>query len=399
MNENYRLFSSESVTEGHPDKVCDLVADSILDAALSGDPKSRVAVEVCASTDYMMIFGEMTTDADIDAEAVARAAIRSVGYDSAEKGMDADNCRIDVRIKKQSPDISQGVTGSLEKRAGATDPDDALGAGDQGMMFGYACMETPSMMPMPIALSHTLSRRLAEVRRSGVLPYLRPDGKVQVTVAYGKDGVPHHVDTVVVSAQHDEGVPLAQLQDDIKREVILSSIGSELITPDTRFIINPSGRFVLGGPAGDSGLTGRKIIVDTYGGSVPHGGGAFSGKDPTKVDRSASYYARYVCKNLVAAGAADKMELQVAYAIGSAHPVSLCVNTHGTGHIKDKYILDIIRGFFDFRPGAIIRTLGLEAPIYAATTNYGHFGKRDLPWEQTDKASDIMAYIRTLPTA
>ena len=387
----YRLFSSESVTEGHPDKVCDLISDSILDLALAGDPKSRVAVETCASTGYVMVFGEITTTADIDVENAVRNALRSIGY-KKESGIDPDNCEIIVRLDKQSPDIAGGVTSSLEEREGEADAYDRLGAGDQGMMFGYASNETEEHMPLPIYLAHKLSARLTEVRKQGVLPYLRPDGKVQVTVAYDGDK-PHHVDTVVISSQHEEDVTLEQIQTDLKSEVALKVISADLLTEDTKFLINPSGRFVIGGPEGDSGLTGRKIIVDTYGGVTPHGGGAFSGKDPTKVDRSASYYARYVCKNIVASGLAYKLELQVAYAIGKARPVSVCINSFGTGKVSDERLLEIIEKVFDFRPQSIIKTLGLNRPIYTQSTNYGHFGKPNLPWEMTDKVDEIKKAI------
>ena len=373
----YRLFSSESVTEGHPDKVCDLISDSVLDIALAGDPKSRVAVETCASTGFVMVFGEITTQTEIDVEKTVRDALRSIGYEK-ESGIDPENCEVIVRLDKQSPDISMGVTQSLEAREGNEDADDKLGAGDQGMMFGYATNETDDMMPLSISLAHKLSRRLTEVRKSGLIPYLRPDGKVQVTVAYDGDK-PHHIDTVVISSQHDESVTLETIQADLKREVALAVIDKKLLTEETKYLINPSGRFVVGGPEGDSGLTGRKIIVDTYGGVVPHGGGAFSGKDPTKVDRSASYYARYVCKNMVKAGVADKLELQVAYAIGKANPVSVCVNSFGTGKVSDEKILEIIEKVFDFRPHALIKSLKLARPIYTTSTNYGHFGKPDLP--------------------
>lgn len=382
-----RLFTSESVTEGHPDKVCDLIADAVLDAALSADPYSRVAIEVCTTTDFLMIFGEMTCAADIDVERIARETALSVGYDSAEKGLDARSCRIEVRLDRQSPDIGDSVTRSLETRECGAGGADALGAGDQGMMFGYACNETQELMPLTASLSHKLTARLAEVRKSGLLSYLRPDGKAQVTVEY--DGFrPLRVHTVVLSAQHDDGVSRERLSSDLKKYVIDEAL-SGLADKDTIYLINPSGRFVIGGPAGDSGLTGRKIVVDTYGGAVPHGGGAFSGKDPTKVDRSASYYARYVCKNMVAAGAADRLELQVAYAIGKANPVSLAVNSFGTGKADDGRLLEIIDGLFDFRPGAIISQLGLRRPIYKATSDYGHFGKPGLPWEQTDRAEEI----------
>ena len=387
----YRLFSSESVTEGHPDKVCDLISDSVLDVALAGDPKSRVAVETCASTGFVMVFGEITTQTEIDVEKTVRDALRSIGYEK-ESGIDPENCEVIVRLDKQSPDISMGVTQSLEAREGNEDADDKLGAGDQGMMFGYATNETDDMMPLSISLAHKLSRRLTEVRKSGLLPYLRPDGKVQVTVAYDGDK-PHHIDTVVISSQHDESVTLETIQADLKREVALAVIDKKLLTEETKYLINPSGRFVVGGPEGDSGLTGRKIIVDTYGGVVSHGGGAFSGKDPTKVDRSASYYARYVCKNMVKAGVADKLELQVAYAIGKANPVSVCVNSFGTGKVSDEKILEIIEKVFDFRPHALIKSLKLARPIYTTSTNYGHFGKPDLPWEVTDKVDEIKKYL------
>lgn len=392
MQKNYRLFSSESVTEGHPDKVCDLIADNILDAALAGDKMSRVACEICTSTGFVMVFGEMTTESEVDAEKIVRDTLRHIGY-TADSGIDPDNCEVIVRMDKQSPDISMGVSRSLETREGEADAADALGAGDQGMMFGYACTETAELMPLPVSVAHKLSRRLAEVRKSGSLPYLRPDGKVQVTVAYDGDK-PAYVDTVVVSTQHDENVTQERIREDLVREVIVPSTPAEYLTADTKFLINPSGRFVLGGPAGDSGVTGRKIIVDTYGGVVPHGGGAFSGKDPTKVDRSASYYARYVCKNMVAAGAADRLELQVAYAIGRAHPVSLCVNSFGTGKVSDAELLAIVKKIFDFRPQAIITQLNLRAPIYAASTNYGHFGKTSLPWEATDRTDAIKSLLK-----
>ena len=382
-----RLFTSESVTEGHPDKLCDLIADGILDAALAGDPYSRIAAEVCTTTDFLMVFGEMTTAADVDIERIARSAALSIGYDSAEKGLDGKKCRLDIRMDRQSPDIGDSVTHSLESREGSGERAEELGAGDQGMMFGFACTETPELMPLTAVLSHRLCARLAEVRKTGLLPYLRPDGKAQVTVEY--DGYkPLRVYNVVLSAQHDESVTRERLMRDLKKYVVDEAIG-EYTDDKTEYLINPSGRFVIGGPAGDSGVTGRKIVVDTYGGVVPHGGGAFSGKDPTKVDRSASYYARYVCKNMVAAGAADRLELQVAYAIGKANPVSLAVNSFGTGRVSDEKLLEIVRKTFDFRPGCIISALGLRRPIYTSTTNYGHFGKSGLPWEKTDRAEEI----------
>lgn len=389
---NYKLFSSESVTEGHPDKVCDLIADNILDAALAGDKMSRVACEICTSTGFVMVFGEMTTDADVNAEKIVRDTLRNIGYD-LESGIDPFGCEVIVRMDKQSPDISQGVSRSLETREGEADAADALGAGDQGMMFGYACTETEELMPLSISLAHRLSKRLTEARKSGELPYLRPDGKVQVTVAYDGDK-PKYIDTVVVSSQHDESVTQERIRADLIRVVVLPTVDADLVTDETKFLINPSGRFVVGGPEGDSGVTGRKIIVDTYGGVIPHGGGAFSGKDPTKVDRSASYYARYVCKNMVAAGAAKRLELQVAYAIGRAHPVSLCVNSYGTGRVSDEKLLEIVKKIFDFRPQSIITQLGLRSPIYAKSTNYGHFGKPDMPWEQTDRADAIKELLR-----
>lgn len=387
----YRLFTSESVTEGHPDKVCDLIADRILDAAIAGDKMSRVACEVSAANGFVLVYGEMTTKSKIDIEKIVRDTARDIGY-TKENGFDADGAEVVIKINRQSPDISGGVTKSLERREGEKDENDVLGAGDQGMMFGYACTETEELMPLAISLSHKLAKRLAEVRKNGTLPYLRPDGKVQVTVAYDGDK-PMFVDTVVISSQHDEDVSLERIQADLIREVALKAIDEKWIK-NTKFLINPSGRFVVGGPEGDSGLTGRKLIVDTYGGAVPHGGGAFSGKDPTKVDRSASYYARYVCKNMVKAGAADRLELQVAYAIGKARPVSLCVNSFGTAKVSDEKLLEIVKEVFDFRPNAIINNLGLRAPIYSRSTDYGHFGKPDLPWEQTDKVEEIKKLLK-----
>ena len=386
-----RLFTSESVTEGHPDKVCDLIADGILDAALAADPYSRVAAEVCTTTDFLMVFGEMTTAADIDVESIARRTALSIGYDDRAKGLDASSCRLEVRLDRQSPDISNSVTRSLESREGGGRGAEELGAGDQGMMFGFACTETPELMPLTAVLSHRLTARLAQVRRSGLLPYLRPDGKAQVTVEY-EGYKPLRVRTAVLSAQHDESVTNERLAADLKKHVADYVLG-EYADDGTEYLINPSGRFVIGGPEGDSGVTGRKIVVDTYGGVIPHGGGAFSGKDPTKVDRSASYYARYVCKNMVAAGAAERLELQVAYAIGKANPVSLAVNSFGTGRVSDDRLLAVIEKLFDFRPGAIISELDLRRPIYTATTNYGHFGKPGLPWEATDRTEDILKLL------
>ncbi len=392
MKGQNRLFTSESVTEGHPDKVCDLIADNILDAALAADENSRVAIEVCASTGFVLVFGEMTCAGNVDIEKTVRSTLLDIGYDSEEKGMNGNTCKVEVRVDKQSPDISASVTRSLECREGSCTLEESLGAGDQGMMFGFACRETEQLMPLSVVLSHKLTARLAEARKNGELPFLRPDGKAQVTVEY--DGYrPVRVDTVVISAQHDENVSAQTLSESLRYAVADVALGNEWTDDETKYLLNPSGRFVLGGPAGDSGLTGRKIIVDTYGGVVPHGGGAFSGKDPTKVDRSASYYARYVCKNMVAAGAADRLELQVAYAIGKANPVSLSVNSFGTGKVSDARLLEIIKEVFDFRPGSIIKALGLRRPIYAATTNYGHFGKEGMSWEKTDKVKDIIGLL------
>ena len=387
-----RLFSSESVTEGHPDKVCDLIADSILDEALKGDKNSRIACEVCCSTGMTLIMGEFTTSQYIDIQRIVRGVIKGIGYNDPKLGFDYHNCAVLTYINEQSPDISMGVSDSMESKESG-DPYDLIGAGDQGMMFGYACNETEELMPLPISLAHKLTRRLTDVRKDGTVSYLRPDGKSQVTVAYDKFK-PLYVDTVVVSAQHDEGVDIEKVREDIKREVIEKVIPKELLRSQTKIYINPTGRFVIGGPAGDSGVTGRKIIVDTYGGMCPHGGGAFSGKDPTKVDRSACYYARYVCKNVVKSGICDRIQIQVAYAIGRAHPVSICVDTFGTGKLSDAKIEDIIAKEFDFRPAAIIDKLELRSPIYAKTTNYGHFGKSDMPWEQTDKADKLREYLK-----
>lgn len=392
MEKNRFLFSSESVTEGHPDKVCDLIADSILDEALRSDPDSHIACEVCCTTGMAMVMGEFTTESYIDIPAVARRVIKEIGYTDAAYGFDSATCAVLTAIDEQSADIAMGVNSALEARGGESDPESSTGAGDQGMMFGYACRETQELMPLPIMLAHRLTKRLSEARKSGEIPYLRPDGKAQVTVAY-ENGKPQYVDTVVVSTQHDENVDQATLADDVREKIIKSVIKAPLLTDETKIYINPTGKFVIGGPHGDSGVTGRKIIVDTYGGMCPHGGGAFSGKDPTKVDRSACYYARYVCKNLVAAGIADRLQLQVAYAIGKARPVSVCVDTFGTSAYDDAQILGCIEKVFDFRPYSIIRQLDLKKPIYARTTNYGHFGKPDLPWEKTDKVEEIKKYM------
>ncbi len=384
-----KFFTSESVTEGHPDKLCDHVSDSIVDAILSQDPLARCAVECCAAYDRMMIMGEVTTTARVDYESIARDVIKSTGYNFGS--FSYDKCQIIVAIHTQSPDIALGVNHSLENKSGE-EGDALLGAGDQGMMFGFACRETKELMPAPIYFSHELAYRLMKVRKTGLLPYLRPDGKTQVTVEYDGD-TPVRIDTVVISSQHDNKVSQEQLKKDILEYVIKATIPAELLDENTKYFINPTGRFEIGGPEGDSGLTGRKIIVDTYGGRCAHGGGAFSGKDATKVDRSAAYMARYICKNLVAAGLCDQVELQVAYAIGVSRPVSVFINTFGTGKLSDGDIADIVVKEFDLRPYAIIKTLGLRAPIFAQTAAYGHFGKNDLPWEQCDRVEYLKKYL------
>ncbi len=393
MNEEITLFSSESVTEGHPDKVCDRIADSVLDAALAGDPMSRIACEVCCTTGLVVVMGEFTTETYIDIQKIAREAISDIGYTDAAYGFDYKNCAVLTTIDEQSSDIAMGVNEALEAREGQRDIADSVGAGDQGMMFGYACRETDELMPLPITLAHRLTRRLAELRKSGEISYLRPDGKAQVTVAYDRNHNPMYVDAVVVSTQHDEGIDHADLTRDVIEKVIKAVIPADLLRPETKFYVNPTGSFVIGGPHGDSGVTGRKIIVDTYGGACPHGGGAFSGKDPTKVDRSACYYARYACKNIVAAGLADRVQMQVAYAIGKAEPVSLCVDTFGTSKYPDSEILAAVKKVFDFRPYSIIKNLDLRRPIYAATSSYGHFGNPAFPWEKTDKADALKKAI------
>lgn len=394
MNDKIKLFSSESVTEGHPDKMCDKISDAVLDCVLAQDKDSRVACETCCTTGMILVMGEITTKAEVDIPSIVRNVVKDIGYDKSEYGFDYLSCEVIVRLDKQSPDIATGVDTAIENRNCDKNCDiaDSVGAGDQGMMFGYACNETEELMPLPITLAHHLTEMLAKVRKDKTIPYLRPDGKAQVTVAY-EDGKPAYVDTVVVSTQHDAGIEHAQIEKDVIENVVKTVIPSTLITSETKFLINPTGIFVVGGPVGDSGLTGRKIIVDTYGGSCPHGGGAFSGKDPTKVDRSACYYARYVCKNLVKAGVADKIQLQVAYAIGKANPVSISVDTFGTGIISDEKIVELVKKVFDFRPYALINNLGLKAPIYHKTTNYGHFGKKDLPWEKTDKVEEIKSLL------
>ncbi|MFJ7184553.1 methionine adenosyltransferase [Lysinibacillus xylanilyticus] len=390
---NRRLFTSESVTEGHPDKICDQISDAILDAILAEDPNARVACETTVTTGLALVAGEITTSTYVDIKGIVRDTVAEIGYTRGKYGFDAENLAVLVAIGEQSPDIAQGVDQALEAREGSmTDADiEAIGAGDQGLMFGYACNETPELMPLPISLAHKLARRLTEVRKSGELAYLRPDGKTQVTVEYDENNVPVRVDTIVISTQHDEEATLEQIQADLKKFVIAPVVPSELLDADTKYFINPTGRFVIGGPKGDAGLTGRKIIVDTYGGYARHGGGAFSGKDATKVDRSAAYAARYVAKNIVAAGLADRAEVQLAYAIGVAQPVSIAVDTFGTGKVAESEIVKWVRELFDLRPAGIIKMLNLRRPIYKQTAAYGHFGRTDLnvPWEQTDKAEAL----------
>lgn len=388
------LFTSESVTEGHPDKICDQISDTILDALLAQDPMSRVACETAITTGLVLVMGEVTTTAQVDLQNIIRNTIREIGYDASEKGFDANTCGVMVALDKQSTDIAMGVDKALEAKL--TDSQiEAIGAGDQGMMFGYATNETDEYMPYPIHLAHRLSRQLSKVRKDGTLPYLRPDGKSQVTVEYDESGNPSRIDAVVISSQHSEDVSWDQIKEDIREKVIDPILPAELLDDDTKYYINPTGRFVIGGPNGDSGLTGRKIIVDTYGGWARHGGGAFSGKDCTKVDRSAAYAARYVAKNLVAAGLCDKAEIQLSYAIGVASPTSIRIDTFGTGKLSEDKLVDIIRENFDLRPAGIIQMLDLRRPIYKATAAYGHFGRNDLdlPWEKLDKVDLLKKYL------
>ena len=397
------IFTSESVTEGHPDKICDAVSDAILDACMAQDPMSRVACETATCTGFVLVTGEITTKAVVDYQKVVRDTIREIGYDDSSKGFDADTCAVFVALDQQSPDIAMGVDNALETKADlkaleknmSDEEIGAIGAGDQGMMFGYATNETPEYMPYPIALAHKLAKRLTDVRKDGTLPYLRPDGKSQVSVEYDENGKPSRLEAVVISTQHDPDVTQEQIHKDIRKYVFDAVLPKELVDDRTKFFVNPTGRFVIGGPHGDAGLTGRKIIVDTYGGYARHGGGAFSGKDCTKVDRSAAYAARYVAKNIVAAGLADQAEIQLSYAIGVAEPTSVMIDTCGTGRLSDEKLTEIIRKEFDLRPAGIIKMLDLRRPIYRQTAAYGHFGRTDvdLPWEKLDKVDDLKKYL------
>lgn len=391
------LFTSESVTEGHPDKICDQISDAVLDALLAQDPMSRVACETAVTTGLVLVMGEITTKAQIDIQTIVRETVREIGYDRAKYGFDCDTCGVIVALDKQSTDIAMGVDKALEAKENHMSDEEieAIGAGDQGMMFGYATNETPELMPYPISLAHKLARKLTEVRKNGTLPYLRPDGKTQVSVEYDENGKPCRLEAVVLSTQHDENVSQEQIHADIKKYVFDQVLPRDMIDDETKFFINPTGRFVIGGPNGDSGVTGRKIIVDTYGGYARHGGGAFSGKDCTKVDRSAAYAARYVAKNIVAAGLAEKCEIQLSYAIGVARPTSIMVDTFGTGKLADDKLVEIVRENFDLRPAGIIKMLDLRRPIYKQTAAYGHFGRTDidLPWEKTDKVDDLKKYL------
>lgn len=385
-----RLFTSESVTEGHPDKICDQISDAILDAIIVQDPNARVAAETSVNTGLVLVAGEITTSTYVDIPKIVRKTIKEIGYTSSKYGFDSETCAVLTSIDEQSPDIAMGVNQALEAREGSMSDEEieAIGAGDQGLMFGFACNETQELMPLPISLAHKISRRLSQVRKEEILTYLRPDGKTQVTVEYDENNQPVRIDTIVVSTQHNPEVSLEQIQRDVKEFVIKPVVPSELIDDSTKYFINPTGRFVIGGPQGDAGLTGRKIIVDTYGGYARHGGGAFSGKDSTKVDRSAAYAARYVAKNIVAAGLADTVEVQLAYAIGVARPVSIAIDTFGTGKVEENILVDLVEKNFDLRPAGIIKMLDLRRPIYQQTAAYGHFGRTDvdLPWERTDKA-------------
>jgi S-adenosylmethionine synthetase len=396
MNSPSLLFTSESVTEGHPDKMCDQISDAVLDACLAQDPKSRVACEAATKTGFVMLLGEITTRGQLDYDTLARKVITDIGYDDSSKGFDGNTCAVQVAVAKQSGDIAMGVNHSYESRSHDVSDDEVekLGAGDQGMMFGFACDETEMLMPLPIHLAHRLTRRMAQVRKSGELPWMRPDGKSQVTVEY-RHGRPARVDTVLISTQHSPEAKLKQIQEAVRELVILPTLPADLVDADLKIYVNPTGMFVTGGPMGDSGLTGRKIIVDTYGGSARHGGGSFSGKDATKVDRSGAYAARWVAKHIVAAGLAERCEIQVAYAIGVAHPLSVNVETYGTGRIPDEQIASVINASFDLRPGAIIRDLGLRRPIFQPTASYGHFGRDDLdlPWERLDRLEQVRAAV------
>ena len=392
-----RLFTSESVTEGHPDKICDNISDAVLDAIMAQDPNSRVACETAITTGLVLVMGEITTNGNVDFQSVVRDTIKEIGYDHSDKGFDANTCGVIVALDKQSADIAMGVDKALEAKENQMSDEDieAIGAGDQGMMFGYACNETEEFMPYPIALAHKLTKKLTEVRKNGTLPYLRPDGKSQVTVEYDENGKAVAIDAVVISSQHAAEITQEQIRADIRKYVIDPVIPQDMVNEDTKYFINPTGRFVIGGPNGDSGLTGRKIIVDTYGGWARHGGGAFSGKDCTKVDRSAAYAARYVAKNIVAAGLADKCEIQLSYAIGVAQPTSVRVDTFGTGKLDEIRLVEIVRENFDLRPAGIIKMLDLRRPIYKQTAAYGHFGRNDLnlPWEALDKVEDLKKYL------
>lgn len=391
LSKNRRLFTSESVTEGHPDKICDQVSDAILDEILKNDPNARVACETTVTTGLVLVAGEITTSVYVDIPAIVRRTISEIGYTRAKYGFDSETCAVLTAIDEQSPDIASGVDTAFEARKGAIDGEEAIGAGDQGLMFGFACDETEDLMPLPIFLAHRLAKRLADVRKEGIIDYLRPDGKTQVTIEYDENDQPTRVDTIVISTQHHQAITLEQIEDDIMKHVIQPIVPSFLLDDNTNYFINPSGRFVIGGPQGDAGLTGRKIIVDTYGGYARHGGGAFSGKDATKVDRSAAYAARYVAKNIVAAHLAEKCEVQLAYAIGVAQPVSIAINTFGTGEVAEEKLVEVIRNLFDLSPAGIIKMLDLRKPIYRQIAAYGHFGRSDLnlPWEKTDKVEAL----------